>query len=263
MGTLLFLLGAALATLVALYLERRRTIPLHRALADLNPALLAEDPDLLPGFPVAHPLSPIVASLRQVLLRHGNQVATLTQELETEQRRTRGLRRVLALAQDLALRRDPDHLTPLIQTAVHDLCRPVIATIWLIDPATEGVITTVEGLAPSDEVLRALQTVQPLNIHNSDGSLAGLVLPIRHRLQPQAILEVRTGSPLVATTVEALEFLAAAAGTGLAAARLHRESDQRTELDGLTRLLNRRKFDSDLRREVHFAGRHDRPLCVI
>lgn len=60
-----------------------------------------------------------------------------------------------------------------------------------------------------------------------------------------------------------IETLAIHAGSALEAARLHRLSEEMAQVDALTRLLNRRRLDDDLAKEVARSVRYERPLAFV
>jgi diguanylate cyclase (GGDEF)-like protein len=64
-------------------------------------------------------------------------------------------------------------------------------------------------------------------------------------------------------TLDVLETLASQAATAIEAARLHEHTEELSQTDALTRLLNRRRLDADIEAEVYRATRYARPLAFI
>ncbi len=78
-------------------------------------------------------------------------------------------------------------------------------------------------------------------------------------------LEARHAQPRAASAeaVEILETLAAHAATAVEAARLNEMAEERSELDSLTRLHNRRRLEDDLDAECKRCARYGRPLAFV
>ena len=66
-----------------------------------------------------------------------------------------------------------------------------------------------------------------------------------------------------AEAVEILETLAAHAATAIEAARLNEIAEERSEMDSLTRLQNRRRLEEDLDAECKRCARYGRPLAFV
>jgi diguanylate cyclase (GGDEF)-like protein len=79
------------------------------------------------------------------------------------------------------------------------------------------------------------------------------VLEARHREARMATKEV----------IEVLEMLATHAATAIESARLHEVIEERSQVDALTRLLNRRRLDEDLEAECKRCARYGRPLSFV
>jgi diguanylate cyclase (GGDEF)-like protein len=78
-------------------------------------------------------------------------------------------------------------------------------------------------------------------------------------------LEARHAEPTAATiqVVEILETLATHAATAIESARLHEVIEERSQMDALTRLFNRRRLEEDLDSECKRCARYDRPLAFV
>jgi diguanylate cyclase (GGDEF)-like protein len=63
--------------------------------------------------------------------------------------------------------------------------------------------------------------------------------------------------------LEVLEMLAIHAATAIESARLHEVVEERSQVDALTRLLNRRRLDEDLDAECKRGARYARPLALV
>jgi len=78
-------------------------------------------------------------------------------------------------------------------------------------------------------------------------------------------LEARHSEPQAASgeTIEVLEMLAAHAATAIESARLNRINEERSQMDPLTRLHNRRRLEGDLDAECKRCARYGRPLSFV
>jgi diguanylate cyclase (GGDEF)-like protein len=63
--------------------------------------------------------------------------------------------------------------------------------------------------------------------------------------------------------LEVLEMLATHAATAIESARLHEVIEERSQVDALTHLLNRRRLDEDLDAECKRCARYGRPLAFV
>jgi diguanylate cyclase (GGDEF)-like protein len=79
------------------------------------------------------------------------------------------------------------------------------------------------------------------------------------------VLEARNAEPRAATTqvIEVLETLATHAATAIESARLHEVIEERSQMDALTRLFNRRRFEDDILAECKRCTRYGRPLALV
>ena len=93
----------------------------------------------------------------------------------------------------------------------------------------------------------------------------GIAVPLVVGARVVGVLEVRhslTQSP-TKEALEVLEMLATHAATAIESARLHEVIEERSQLDALTRLLNRRRLDEDLDAECKRCARYGRPLAFV
>ncbi len=79
------------------------------------------------------------------------------------------------------------------------------------------------------------------------------------------VLEARYPEPQVATSqaAEVLEMFATHAATAIEAARLHELTEERSQVDPLTQLFNRRRLEQDLGVECKRCARYARPLAFV
>jgi diguanylate cyclase (GGDEF)-like protein len=97
------------------------------------------------------------------------------------------------------------------------------------------------------------------------GPVCGIAVPLIVGARIVGALEARHAEPRVATTqvIEVLETLATHAATAIESARLHEVIEERSHVDALTRLFNRRRFEEDLQAECKRCLRYDRPLAFV
>src|SRR5580704_7850979 len=99
----------------------------------------------------------------------------------------------------------------------------------------------------------------------ADGVTSRLAVPMIVGARVVGVLEVRGHSlaPTDAGILEALDALATHAASAIEVARLHTELERRSEIDALTRLPNRHRFDDDLAAECARSLRYGRPLAFV
>ena len=154
--------------------------------------------------------------------------------------------------------------------------------VWLMDDDQRGLRDAGAAefaLAPDESTdstaaSRAAKSGR-ITFEGLDGRVrfgdAGAV-PVRSRAIPLivgarvvGVLEARHFAGRVATVeaVEVLEMLAAHAATAIESARLNQVAEDRSQLDPLTRLQNRRRLDEDLEAECKRCARYGRPLAFV
>jgi diguanylate cyclase (GGDEF)-like protein len=97
------------------------------------------------------------------------------------------------------------------------------------------------------------------------GPVCGIAIPLIVGARVVGALEARHAHPQIATsqTIEILEMLATHAATAIESARLHEVIEERSQVDALTRLFNRRRLEDDLDAECKRCARYGRPLGFV
>lgn len=101
---------------------------------------------------------------------------------------------------------------------------------------------------------------------NDDHSgVLAIAIPLIVGARVVGVLEARHLEARVATkeVLEIVEMLATHAATAVESARLHEVIEERSQVDALTRLLNRRRLESDLEAECKRCARYGRPLAFV
>jgi diguanylate cyclase (GGDEF)-like protein len=98
-----------------------------------------------------------------------------------------------------------------------------------------------------------IDAVQAIAIPLIVGARVVGVLEARYLKAHEATLEV----------MDILEMLATHAATAIESARLHEVVEERSQVDALTRLLNRRRLDEDLDAECKRCTRYARPMALV
>jgi diguanylate cyclase (GGDEF)-like protein len=97
------------------------------------------------------------------------------------------------------------------------------------------------------------------------GLVCAIAVPLIVGARVVGVLEARHAEAR-ATTVQAidvLETLATHAATAIESARLHELTEERSQIDALTRLCNRRRLEEDLDAECRRSVRYRRPLSFV
>jgi diguanylate cyclase (GGDEF)-like protein len=97
------------------------------------------------------------------------------------------------------------------------------------------------------------------------GLVCAIAVPLIVGARVVGALEARHSEPQLAThdVIEILEMLATHAATAIESARLHEGVEERSQMDVLTRLSNRRRLDADLSAECSRCLRYERPLAFV
>jgi diguanylate cyclase (GGDEF)-like protein len=97
------------------------------------------------------------------------------------------------------------------------------------------------------------------------GSVRAIAIPLIVGARVVGALEARHAEAriLPAQAIEVLEMLATHAATAIESARLHELTEERSQMDALTRLFNRRRLDEDLAAECKRCVRYGRPLAFV
>jgi diguanylate cyclase (GGDEF)-like protein len=97
------------------------------------------------------------------------------------------------------------------------------------------------------------------------GPVRAIAIPLIVGARVVGALEARHTEAQLATreVIEILEMLATHAATAIESARLHEVIEERSQVDALTRLFNRRRLDADLAAEFKRCVRYARPLAFV
>jgi diguanylate cyclase (GGDEF)-like protein len=97
------------------------------------------------------------------------------------------------------------------------------------------------------------------------GPVCAIAIPLIVGARVVGALEARHADARTMTTqaVEVLEMLATHAATAIESARLHELTEERSHMDALTRLFNRRRLEDDLDAECKRCVRYGRPLAFV
>jgi diguanylate cyclase (GGDEF)-like protein len=95
--------------------------------------------------------------------------------------------------------------------------------------------------------------------------VCAIAIPLIVGARVVGALEARHAEPKATTQeeLEIIEMLAIHAATAIESARLHEIIEERSQIDALTRLLNRRRLDVDLEAECKRCARYGRPLAFV
>ena len=158
--------------------------------------------------------------------------------------------------------------------------------VWLMDDEQKRLVDTQEGTAapPLDGALplpmgkglagRAAKAGRTTfegpagQVRFSDSvnrQVRAIAIPLIVGARVVGVLEARHAEACVATkeVIEILEMLATHAATAIESARLHEVIEERSQVDALTRLLNRRRLEEDLEAECKRCARYGRPLAFV
>ena len=96
-------------------------------------------------------------------------------------------------------------------------------------------------------------------------AVQAIAIPLIVGARVVGVLEARhvTARDATAEMMDILEMLATHAATALESARLHEVVEERSQVDALTRLLNRRRLDADLEAECRRSARYGRPMTLV
>jgi diguanylate cyclase (GGDEF)-like protein len=162
--------------------------------------------------------------------------------------------------------------------------------VWLMDDETKRLVNTEESAA-TDTPDASVAPVAPVEtghglagraaksgritfegpageVRFSDsnkGPVRAIAVPLIVGARVVGALEARHANVQVANTeeLEVLEMLATHAATAIESARLHEVVEERSQMDPLTRLFNRRRLDEDLEAECKRSARYGRPLAFV
>ena len=100
---------------------------------------------------------------------------------------------------------------------------------------------------------------------DNDAQVRAIAIPLIVGARVVGVLEARHPEARVVTkdVLEIVEMLATHAATAIESARLHEVIEERSQVDALTRLLNRRRLEEDLEAECKRCARYGRPLAFV
>lgn len=271
----LFLLGVA-----GYALSQRRRLredlvgPVEDLLARMQ---AAEQGDLESPIPVAGPLE--LRRLGSSL--HGMTDALRSARAKGEEReaemafRAGSLRRLLTLVRDFTSTLDPAEVMATIGDGAKSVAGFAHAGVWILDGSdaptlAHGDLAAGDG-AVSDTLARQaagtgrIVTRPPHSGATPDEMPRRIALPMIAGGQVIGVLEladpVTQGIP--GGAFELFETLAGQAATAIQAARLYQSTEQMSQTDGLTGLLNRRRLDDDLNYELARSSRYGNALTFV
>jgi diguanylate cyclase (GGDEF)-like protein len=98
-----------------------------------------------------------------------------------------------------------------------------------------------------------------------EGSVRATAIPLIVGARVVGALEARhvEAKAMTRQSIEVLEMLATHAATAIESARLHEVIEERSQMDALTRLFNRRRLTEDLDAECRRCVRYGRPLAFV
>ena len=101
--------------------------------------------------------------------------------------------------------------------------------------------------------------------NDEHGLVRAIAIPLIVGARVVGVLEARHLDAQVATkeVLEIVQMLATHAATAVESARLHEVIEERSQVDALTRLLNRRRLEEDLEAECKRCARYGRPLAFV
>jgi len=137
------------------------------------------------------------------------------------------------------------------------------------DAAASSDLTEAQGLAGRAAKVGRIELEGPAGRVRfrdlSEIPICAIAIPLIVGARMVGVLEARNDEARVATreVLEVIEMLATHAATAIESARLHEVTEQRSHVDPLTRLLNRRRLDGDLEAECKRCARYGRPLAFV
>jgi diguanylate cyclase (GGDEF)-like protein len=137
------------------------------------------------------------------------------------------------------------------------------------DSVTDAPVAKWHGLAgravKSGRVTFESSTGQVQYRDSNLGLVGAIAIPLIVGARVVGALEARYAEAKVPTRqgIEILEMLGTHAATAIESARLHEIIEERSQVDALTRLLNRRRLDEDLDSECRRCLRYGRPLAFV
>ncbi len=139
----------------------------------------------------------------------------------------------------------------------------------VVDAALDAPVEVGHGLAgraaKSGRTTFESSTGQVRFSNEAKGRVLAIAIPLIVGARVVGVLEARHLEAREATkeVLEIVEMLATHAATAIESARLHEVIEERSQVDALTRLLNRRRLEDDLDAECKRCARYGRPLAFV
>jgi diguanylate cyclase (GGDEF)-like protein len=148
--------------------------------------------------------------------------------------------------------------------------------VWLMDDEQKGLVNSDAGAMSAGRGLagRAAKSGRIAfegaagEVRFGDGTkgfVRAIAIPLIVGARVVGALEARHTEAREASTeaIEILEMLATHEATAIESARLHEVVEERSQVDALTHLLNRRRLEEDLVAECKRSVRYGRPLAFV
>jgi len=286
---------AALVTGVVLFgIARRERRQLQHLLVepiqDLGATMARLQAGDLGARPSAHgaaELDALAQSLDAMATELADALATGREQTKVLAARSERQGQILAMARDIAGSLNLRYVLRAVADSAYKLASPALAVVWLLDDeeprlveawrhadassAPTGSHTLELGQDLAGEVARdgraktADERAEPSVAVELGAPASGLAIPMIVGARVVGVVEVQfsPSRTVDAELVVMLETLGSHGGTAIEAARLHETATELSQVDALTRLLNRRRLDSDLETEIARATRYQRPLSFL
>jgi diguanylate cyclase (GGDEF)-like protein len=190
---------------------------------------------------------------------------------------------VLEAARELSESLNLDYVLRAGASAVAVLASgPVAVSIWLVEDEAKQLVLTFDSTEPGGKPTAR----DPLDFGKG---IAGRAVKYGRLIvdqgdEPELEISTAAAFPLIVGArvigvivarptarpwpknpdfIPAIEMLASHAAADIESARLHQLTEERSQIDALTRSLNRRRLDEDLANECRRSARYARPLSVI
>jgi diguanylate cyclase (GGDEF)-like protein len=264
--------GVELPLLVGLGLFARRQrrmlrVSIERPLEDLLGVIARlRDGDL--EAPIAAAAGPL--ELQRIAEGLRAMSGALADERVKRQAQERRLRTILDATRELAESLNLRYvLASVARGAAAVASGPVDVDIWLAEERERLAHTLGEhdehrGLVERGSRLGKTIVEPPPGGDPTHVAIAVLPMVVGARVVGVLVVTPTPGSrPCNPDIVSVLETLANHSGAAIESARLHAAVEERSRMDALTRLYNRRRLDEDLADECQRTARYGRPLSVV
>jgi diguanylate cyclase (GGDEF)-like protein len=192
------------------------------------------------------------------------------------------LRQILEASREFSESLNLTYVVGAVREATKTVGRYDRVIVWLMDDEQKRLVNSDEsaesaaapvemghGLAGRAAKAGRITFEGPIgDVRFSDatlGSVRAIAIPLIVGARVVGVLEARhtEAQPASTQAVEILEMLATHAATAIESARLHEVVEERSHLDALTRLFNRRRLEQDLDAECKRSTRYGRPLAFV